>query len=132
MFETVINILARGIEGVAALLIAGAVVAGAVELAACLWREGFRGHTAGARLRLAERLVHSIEFLIAADILKTIVTPTLEGIGLVAGVILIRTVLSLSIAYELRRADGKEPAGPQPQHPVSANPATERGGNPPT
>ena len=53
MFEAVINILARGIEGVAALLIAGAVVAGAVELAACLWREGFRGHTAGARLRLA-------------------------------------------------------------------------------
>ena len=130
MFETVINILARVIEGVAALLIVGAVVAGVIDLVACFWREGFQGRTAGTRLRLAERLVHSIEFLIAADILKTIVTPTLERIGLVAGVILIRTVPSLSIAYELRGADGKEPAGPKPQHPVSANPATERGRSP--
>lgn len=64
--------------------------------------------TTEARLRLAERLVVSIGFLIAADILKTVVTPTPEGIGLLAGIIIIiiiiRTVLSLSIAYELRRA----------------------------
>jgi uncharacterized membrane protein len=59
------------------------------------------------RLRLAERLVLSLEFLIAADILKTVVTPTLEGMAVLGAVIVIRTVLSLSIAYELRR-DGNQ------------------------
>ncbi|MFA6045232.1 MAG: DUF1622 domain-containing protein [Phycisphaerales bacterium] len=104
MLETAVNLTARVIESVSALLIAGAVAMGLIELAAALVRRGLSERTTDVRLRLAERLVLSIEFLIAADILKTIVTPTLEGIGLVAGVILIRTVLSLSIAYELRRA----------------------------
>ncbi len=103
MLETAVNLTARVIEGVAALLIAGSVAMGLIELASALLRRGLSERTTDVRLRLAERLVLSIEFLIAADILKTIVTPTLEGIGLVAGVILIRTVLSLSIAYELRR-----------------------------
>lgn len=105
MLELVINLTARVIESVSALLIAGAVAMGLFELASALLRRGLSERTTDVRLRLAERLVLSIEFLIAADILKTIVTPTLEGIGLVAGVILIRTVLSLSIAYELRRVD---------------------------
>lgn len=105
MLETAVNLTARVIESVSALLIAGAVAMGLIELAAALLRRGLSERTTDVRLRLAERLVLSIEFLIAADILKTIVTPTLEGIGLVAGVILIRTVLSLSIAYELRRTD---------------------------
>lgn len=105
MLELAINFTARVIEAVSALLIAGAVAMGLIELAAALLRRGPSERTTDVRLRLAERLVLSIEFLIAADILKTIVTPTLEGIGLVAGVILIRTVLSLSIAYELRRVD---------------------------
>lgn len=108
MLESTINLTARVIEVVAALLIAGSVAMGLVELGAAVLRGGERGiaqRTTDVRLRLAERLVLSIEFLIAADILKTIVTPTLEGIGLVAGVILIRTVLTLSIAYELRRTD---------------------------
>ncbi|MFN0011852.1 MAG: DUF1622 domain-containing protein [Phycisphaerales bacterium] len=107
MLETAVNLTARVIEGIAALLIAGSVAMGLFELGAAVLRGGGRGiaeRTTDVRLRLAERLVLSIEFLIAADILKTIVTPTLEGIGLVAGVILIRTVLSLSIAYELRRS----------------------------
>jgi uncharacterized membrane protein len=109
MLETAVNLAARAIESVAALFIAGSVVMGLFELGSAFVRHGLAERTTDARLRLAERLVLSIEFLIAADILKTIVTPTLEGIGLVAGVILIRTVLSLSIAYELRRTSRGSP-----------------------
>jgi uncharacterized membrane protein len=107
MLEVAVNLTARVIEAIAALLIAGSVAMGLIELVTALIRRGLSERTTDVRLRLAERLVLSIEFLIAADILKTIVTPTLEGIGLVAGVIVIRTVLSLSIAYELRRVDRK-------------------------
>lgn len=58
-----------------------------------------------ARFNLAQRLVLAVEFLISADILKTILTPTLNDMALPGSIIAIRTVLSLSIAYELRRDD---------------------------
>lgn len=113
MFETAINATARVIEAIAAVMIAASVAGGVFDLAAAAARRALVQRTTEARLRLAERLVVSIEFLIAADILKTVVTPTLEGIGLLAGIIVIRTVLSLSIAYELRRASTPaHPPGP--------------------
>lgn len=113
MFETAINATARVIEAIAAVMIAASVAGGVFDLAVAAARRALVQRTTEARLRLAERLVVSIEFLIAADILKTVVTPTLEGIGLLAGIIVIRTVLSLSIAYELRRASTPaHPPGP--------------------
>ncbi|MEQ9617246.1 MAG: DUF1622 domain-containing protein [Phycisphaerales bacterium] len=107
MLEQVITITVQFIEGVAALMIAGSVLAGAVELGTAAWRRQLAHRTTAVRLRLAERLVLSLEFLIAADILKTVVTPTLEGMAVLGAVIVIRTVMSLSIAYELRR-DGNQ------------------------
>ncbi|MBI1784008.1 DUF1622 domain-containing protein [Candidatus Sumerlaeota bacterium] len=57
-----------------------------------------------SRLALGQRLVLALEFLIAADILKTVIAPSLEELALLGGTILIRTILSLSIAYELKGA----------------------------
>lgn len=103
MIEELISITVQFIEAIAAVMIAASIVAAAVEIVAAAIRRGLRERTTEARLRLAERLVLSLEFLIAADILKTVVTPTLEGMAVLGSVIVIRTVLSLSIAYELRR-----------------------------
>lgn len=61
------------------------------------------------RLEFGRRLVFALEFLIAADILTTLHTPTLESISLLGAIIIIRTVLSLSIAYELRQASVAAP-----------------------
>lgn len=112
MLELTINATARVIEAIAALMIAVSVLGGLVDIAIAVARRDIAGRITETRLRLAERLVLSLEFLIAADILKTVTAPTLEGIGLVAGVILIRTVLSLSIAYELRKTHADR--GPTP------------------
>ena len=103
MIEELISITVQFIEAIAAVMIAAYVVAAAVEIISAAVRHGLRDRTTEARLRLAERLVLSLEFLIAADILKTVVTPTLEEMAVLGSVIVIRTVLSLSIAYELRR-----------------------------
>lgn len=121
MLEPVITITVRFIEGVAALMIAGSVLAGAVELGVAAFRRHLAERTTAVRLRLAERLVLSLEFLIAADILKTVVTPTLEGMAVLGAVIVIRTVLSLSIAYELRRDHHRtsEPLSKQPFSPAA-------------
>jgi uncharacterized membrane protein len=95
-------------------MIVGAVLLSIGELALSVIRRNLTADTMAARLRLAQRLVLAIEFLIAADILKTIRTPTLEGMALLGAIIAVRTVLSLSIAYELRKASSNmtKPSAP--------------------
>jgi len=102
--EQALNIAIVVIEAIGALMIVGAVLLSIAELALSVIRRNLTADTMAARLRLAQRLVLAIEFLIAADILKTIRTPTLEGMALLGAIIAVRTVLSLSIAYELRKA----------------------------
>lgn len=103
MIELFVIHAASVIEAVAAFMIAVSVLGGVADIAAAFAQRDLGTQITNIRLRLAERLVLSIEFLIAADILKTVTTTTLDGIGLLGGIILIRTVLSLSIAYELRK-----------------------------
>ena len=100
MLEIAINAAVRLIEVVSAIMILIAVAVGLLDLARHLPRRD--PETTGARLRLGQRLVLALEFLIAADILKTVIAPTPHDVAMLGGVILIRTVLSLSIAYELR------------------------------
>jgi len=101
---TLIDLAIVGIEMFGALMIIGAVLWSIGELGLSFVRQTVDADTTPARLRLAQRLVLAIEFLIAADILKTVRTPTLEGMALLGSIIAVRTVLSLSIEYELRRS----------------------------
>jgi uncharacterized membrane protein len=67
----------------------------------------------GYRERLGRAIILGLEFLVAADILQTIsAEPTLRSVGVLGGIVLIRTFLSFSLAVELegrwpwqRRAD---------------------------
>lgn len=105
MIETVLETTILAIEIIGATLIVVSVVLGLVEIGRAMIRSTVTTSTMTARLNLAQRLVLALEFLIAADILKTIVTPSLNDMALLGSIIAIRTVLSLSIAYELRRND---------------------------
>jgi uncharacterized membrane protein len=55
-------------------------------------------------LRLARWLVLSLEFQLAADLLRTAVAPSWEEIGRVAAVALIRTFLSYALDADLEKA----------------------------
>jgi uncharacterized membrane protein len=56
----------------------------------------------GYRQRLGRGIVLGLEFLVAADILKTITTtPSLKNIAVLAGIVLIRTFLSFAVGVEL-------------------------------
>jgi uncharacterized membrane protein len=56
----------------------------------------------GYRERLGRAIVLGLEFLVAADIIKTITAePTLKGVGTLAVIVLIRTGLSFALAVEL-------------------------------
>ncbi len=54
------------------------------------------------RHQLAYYLLLSVEFLIAADIIDTIVQPGLEELAILGGILAIRTVISLSLNWELK------------------------------
>ena len=54
------------------------------------------------RHQLAYYLLLSLEFLIAADILDTIVQPSLEELAVLGGILAIRTVISFTLGWEMR------------------------------
>lgn len=55
------------------------------------------------RLKLGSYLVLALEFFIASDIIKTVVTPTWEGIGILGAIVAVRTVLSYFLTKELKK-----------------------------
>lgn len=53
------------------------------------------------RQHFAEKIVLSLEFFVAGDIVKTIATPSFSEIGKLAAIVAIRTVLSYSLGREI-------------------------------
>ena len=67
-----------------------------------------RDHT-GVRITLGRSMVLALEFQVAADILKTGLSPTWEDILLLSAIIALRTVLNLLMERELEFL-GPDPA----------------------
>jgi uncharacterized membrane protein len=88
------------VAGVAVIVI-GVVLATLVAAQAVLRRQ--RGTIyATYRRRLGRSILLGLEFLVAADIIKTVaVTPTFESVGVLALIVLIRTFLSWTLELEI-------------------------------
>ena len=94
---------AQAFELVGAAVLAVGLVA-ALVLAAVMWRRTSDGAAAFRLLRgfFGGALLLSLEILVAADLLRTVaVTPTLEGVGVLGIIVLIRTFLSFSLEVEI-------------------------------
>jgi uncharacterized membrane protein len=97
-----------------------AVIAGGGLLAVALTIGRVRGGDGdGAydffRRRLGRAILLGLEFLVAADIIRTVaVTPTAESVAVLGGIVLIRTFLSFSLQLEMTGA------WPWQQRPVAA------------
>ncbi len=85
------------------------------------------------RQQLGRSILLGLELLVAADIIRTVaVTPTLGSVGVLAGIVLIRTFLSFSLELEItgrwpwqkQPPDGAPPdaATPDDPHPTSPQP----------
>jgi len=102
-FTEVMDHAAQAFELVGAAVLAVGLVA-ALGLAAKVWRSS---SDAGAAFRLLRgffggALLLSLEILVAADLLRTVaVSPTLEGVGVLGIIVLIRTFLSFSLEVEI-------------------------------
>jgi uncharacterized membrane protein len=72
------------------------------------------------RQRVGRAILLGLELLVAADIIRTVaVTPTLESVGVLGLIVLIRTILSFSLEVEL---EGRWPWQHRPDA-TQANPA---------
>ncbi len=54
------------------------------------------------RYKLSSYLLMGLEFMIGADIVRTIIRPTLEELALLGGLVVIRTVISYSLNKEMK------------------------------
>src|ERR1700712_2702243 len=100
-FQEIIEIAASVIEGAGvAIILVGAAYSSVLAARRGLRREQFvyRDY----RRLLGQSILLGLEFLVAADIVRTVaVTPTLESVAVLAAIILIRTFLSWSLELEL-------------------------------
>ena len=55
------------------------------------------------RIKLGSYLVLALEFFIAGDIVKTIITPTWESLGILGAIVIIRTILSYFLTKDLKK-----------------------------
>ena len=59
-------------------------------------------------------LLLGLEFLIASDILKTVLEPSMEELGILGGIVVLRTILSVFLNKEIKELeteDSKSPVG---------------------
>ncbi len=92
-----------GIVGVAVILwgvVVAIVATVSVELSTLRHR-----NMPKARIRLRQQLGSSLllglEFLIAADVIRSVMQPTLEEVAVLGGIVAIRTVISYSLHKEM-------------------------------
>jgi uncharacterized membrane protein len=112
LFHEVAGAVALGLEAIAVLLIAAGSLLALLELARSI---ATRAGDVGARrvfLGLARWLLLALEFTLAADVVRTAISPSWQDIGQLAAIAVIRTFLNYFLEHDLekvRLAGGAEP-----------------------
>lgn len=111
-FREIVEYIGVGVDALGVLVIIVALLAAAARFLA----QGLKAPegTAYHRFRqdLGRGILLGLEFLVAADIIRTVaVAPTLQEVMVLGLIVLIRTFLSLSLGVEL---DGRWPWQPKP------------------
>ena len=103
-FERIVEAIGRVLEGTGvAVIVIGAVVATLRFLQG--WRQKVVGMPSGYRAYrtgIAQAILLGLEFLVAGDIIRSVVIePTFTSVGVLAIIVLIRTFLSLELTLEI-------------------------------
>ena len=104
-FEKSVELVAKVIDAVGVAVIVGGVVLATMLVArsGTDWDQRFREYRRG----VGRSILLGLEFLVAADIIRTVaVSPTFRGVGVLAIIVLIRTFLSFTLELEI---DGRWP-----------------------
>lgn len=102
--KTLIDHVARGVELAAAVIIAIAAVEASIRALTLFVRRGAPPEAKNAvRLGFARWLALALEFELAADILRTAITPTWNDIEQLAAIAAVRTALNYFLAKEIEK-----------------------------
>ena len=93
------------VEGIAAVIVFLAIIRALVVYARNLVSAEHAVDKAAIRLTLGKSLAVVLEFLLAADILRTAVAPTWNDIGKLAAIAALRTLLNYFLERELNRSE---------------------------
>ncbi|MFC7671923.1 DUF1622 domain-containing protein [Mycolicibacterium sp. GCM10028919] len=117
----VVDLMVRLIEACGAVVIMIGAVVAITKFAVALVRRDINQFSS-VRLSLARFLVLGLEFQLAADVLRTAISPSFEEIGKLAAIAAIRTVLNYflnrEIAQEQREIallENEQPPDPAPR-----------------
>ena len=101
----ILNLISRfmGFVGVV-VLVWGVLVA--VKMLLCMEVEHLKGRKTQKnrnklRIVLGFYLLLGLEFLVASDIIKTIATPSLKAVGILAAIVGVRTIISFTLNWEI-------------------------------
>lgn len=102
-FSQVIEFVGRGVDAAGVLVIVLGILVATVRFLAQTRRAEDASRTFKSyRQGLGRALLLGLEVLVAADIIRTVaVSPTFQSIGVLAGIVVIRTFLSWSLEVEL-------------------------------
>ena len=104
-FEQSVELVAKVIDALGVAVIVGGVVLATALIArsGADWDQRFREYRRG----VGRSILLGLEFLVAADIIRTVaISPTFRGVGVLAIIVLIRTFLSFTLELEI---DGRWP-----------------------
>ena len=104
---TVVNWIVTFFELVGALLIFYGSARVALELVKNAFRRQALNYTA-IRLDYTPKILLALDIFVANDLVRTILTPTLDQAIILAFVVGIRTVVGVSLTMELRGSTNKE------------------------
>ena len=100
-FRQIMDIVGTSVDGVGVLIVVGGALFATVRLALR------RAHGAGNyyvwyRQDVGRAILLGLEFLIAGDLIRTVVVaPTMQNVAVLGLIVLIRTFLSLSLQLEI-------------------------------
>jgi uncharacterized membrane protein len=121
VLRDVVDLMVRLIEACGAVVIMIGAVVAITKFAVALVRRDINQFSS-VRLSLARFLVLGLEFQLAADVLRTAISPSFEEIGKLAAIAAIRTVLNYflnrEIAQEQREIallENEQPPDPAPR-----------------
>lgn len=106
--DQVATILKLVIEGIAIFIIAFSILKTASKFIRSYRKKDSESFYHKIRLNLGLSLALALEFLLAADLVATAVTPTWEAIGLLSAIAGIRTFLNYFLQNEIKELEAEK------------------------
>ncbi|BBX70798.1 DUF1622 domain-containing protein [Mycolicibacterium psychrotolerans] len=116
--RSTVDLMVRLIEACGAIVIMIGAIVAIVKFVAALTRRDINQFSA-VRLSLARFLVLGLEFQLAADVLRTAISPSFAEIGKLAAIAAIRTLLNYFLNREITQEQREIEALKRPPRPAS-------------